>query len=162
MFLFRCKTELASTESNLISFIFQHQQTTNFCNKKKIRKRFKTTFTKPHPQHPVHPLNQDPIKVYREFTIKVCPPWSSKLAKVRLNRLLHNRKYSLTKTPRLKSPWIQQSAIARRRRRLYCFEKNCKHVILCLKPIFLKNVALCRILWHNSSRRKFLTRRLPK
>ena len=104
MFLFRCKTELASTESNLISFIFQHQQTTNFCNKKKIRKRFKTTFTKPHPQHPVHPLNQDPIKVYREFTIKVCPPWSSKLAKVRLNRLLHNRKYSVTKTPRLKSP----------------------------------------------------------
>ena len=106
MFLFRCKTELASTESNLISFIFQHQQTTNFCNKKKIRKRFKTTFTKPHPQHPVHPLNQDPIKVYREFTIKVCPPWSSKLAKVRLNRLLHNRKYSVTKTPRLKSPWF--------------------------------------------------------
>ena len=105
MFLFRCKTELASTESNLISFIFQHQQTTNFCNKKNIRKRFKTTFTKPHPQHPVHPLNQDPIKVYREFTIKVCPPWSSKLAKVRLNRLLHNRKYSVTKTPRLKSPW---------------------------------------------------------
>ena len=45
---------------------------------------------------------------------------------------------------------------------MYCFEKNCKHVILCLKPIFLKNVALCRILWHNSSRRKFLTRRLPK
>ena len=107
MFLFRCKTELASTESNLISFIFQHQQTTNFCNKKKIRKRFKTTFTKPHPQHPVHPLNQDPIKVYREFTIKVCPPWSSKLAKVRLNRLLHNRKYSVTKTPRLKSPWSE-------------------------------------------------------
>ena len=105
VFLFRCKTELASTESRLISFIFQQQQTTNFCNKKNIRKRFKTTFTKPHPQHPVHPLNQDPNKVYREFTIKVCPPWSSKLAKVRLNRLLHNRKYSVTKTPRLKSPW---------------------------------------------------------